>query len=122
MSLKQHDIAVRIQALALAEEGIKVARITEITGLSRRTIFYLKKRARDRGYDPARSRVLKMEYVEDAPRSGRPRVAAGEKDGELLGHVGSDDEGGVRSAEEFGRLVGGFHMNGVQDAERSNDV
>ena len=87
MGLKQHDIAVRIQALALAEEGITVERIIEITGLSRRTIFNLKKRARERGYNPAQSRALKMEYVEDAPRSGRPKVTTEEKRKELLEHV-----------------------------------
>ena len=86
MGLK-HDIAVRIQALALAEEGITVKRIMEITNMSRRTIFNLKKKARERGYNPTQSRTLKLEYVEDAPRSGRPKVVTEEKKQLLLNHV-----------------------------------
>ena len=39
----KHDNAVRIQALALAEEGVTINLVMEITGLARRTIFNLKK-------------------------------------------------------------------------------
>ena len=39
----KHDNAVCIQALALAEEGITIKQVMEITGLARRTIFNLKK-------------------------------------------------------------------------------
>ncbi|KAI9776974.1 MAG: hypothetical protein M1839_009118 [Geoglossum umbratile] len=73
MVFKQHDLAVRIQALALVEEGVTVKRVMELTGLARATVYDLKRKTRQRGYDPAVSRVLKMEYVEDAPRSGRPK-------------------------------------------------
>lgn len=67
MVFKKHDIAVRIQALALVEEGIPTKRVTEITGLSRKTIYNLRKKACERGYNPAQSRELKIEYVDDAP-------------------------------------------------------
>jgi hypothetical protein len=39
--------------------------------VSVRSISDLKKKACNRGYDPQVSRVLKIAYVEDAPRSGR---------------------------------------------------
>ena len=63
-------------------------------------MYRLKKQARDRGYDPAVSRQLKLEYVVDKPRSGRPRADAstggaeqgdgesGGKDGEGEGEKG----------------------------------
>ena len=87
MVFKQHDLAVRIQALALVEEGIAVKRVTELTGLARATVYDLKKKARQRGYDPTISRILKMEYVEDAPRSGRPKLATEANRNKVVEHV-----------------------------------
>jgi hypothetical protein len=69
-----HDLGQRLQALALAEFGVAQTVVTEITGLSRSSVSRLKKQARERGYDPSVSRALKLEYVEDAPRSGRPPI------------------------------------------------
>lgn len=73
---QNHSVALRIQALALFEEGIAVERVKDITGMSRSAIFRLRQTARARGYDPNVSRELKEEYVQDAPRSGRPRKDA----------------------------------------------
>ena len=70
---KAHTVAERIQALALAEYGVPLPRVAEITGMSERQISRLKSTARKRGFDPRVSHVLKTEYVADAPRSGRPR-------------------------------------------------
>ena len=39
----KHDNTVCIQALALAEEGVTIKRVMEITGLAKRMIFNLKK-------------------------------------------------------------------------------
>ena len=106
MPFKKHDLAVRIQALALVEEGITVKRVMEITSLSRRTIFDLKKKARERGYNPAQSRTLKIEYVEDASRSGRPKEVIEEKKQELLDYVRKNHENREKSSEELGWLIG----------------
>jgi transposase len=58
--------------LALAEYGIPVQHIKHHLNMSVNTIQRLRKTARERGFDPAVSPQLKLEYVEDAPRSGRP--------------------------------------------------
>ena len=73
--LKMGEIstAVRIQALALAEAHISLERIQEITGMDPKIVAGLRKLARERGYDPNVSMVLKDEYVEDPPNSNRPR-------------------------------------------------
>lgn len=65
-------ISLRFQALALAEYGVPVQHIKHYLNMSVNTIQRLRKTARDRGFDPAVSPQLKLEYVEDAPRSGRP--------------------------------------------------
>ena len=73
--LKMGEIstAVRIQALALAEAHISTERIQEVTGIDPRIVVGLRKLARERGYDPTVSMVLKEEYVEDPPNLTKPR-------------------------------------------------
>ncbi|MCJ1480432.1 hypothetical protein MMC06_000587 [Schaereria dolodes] len=80
MAFKKYDIAVRVQALALAEVGVPIQIVCEITGLSRRSVYHLRKKARERGFDPQVSPTLKIEYVEDGPRPGRPKGASAEQD------------------------------------------
>jgi transposase len=106
MVFQAHDIATRVQALALYEEGITIKRIMEITGLSRSTIYDLRKKARKRGYDPTVSRIILLKYVEDAPRSGRPTKATEEQKAELLDHVRKDRTGREKSTAELGELIG----------------
>ena len=66
--------------------------IRAITQLSSQSVYRLKRRARERGYNPEVSRQLKLAYVVDKPRTGRPRkygrvaeqatTETGRKDGE----------------------------------------
>jgi hypothetical protein len=73
LKMQEHSMAVRIQALALAEASISSERILEITGIDPKTLAGLRKLARDRGYDPSISMQLKEEYVVDPPNTNRPR-------------------------------------------------
>ncbi len=83
-----YDPGTRLQALALAEAGIPLPIIQAVTKLSRQSIYRLKRQARERGFDPAVSLQLKLEYVADRPRSGRPRAVVG------VNGAGSGVEGG----------------------------
>ncbi|KAI9888893.1 MAG: hypothetical protein M1814_006182 [Vezdaea aestivalis] len=70
MGKKQYSIAQRAQALTLLE--IKpVAEVMTRTGMGRQTLYDLKRKAIERGYDA--NKPLLDEYVVDAPRSGRPK-------------------------------------------------
>lgn len=66
-------MAVRVQALALAEASISSERIYEITGIDPKVLAGLRKLARERGYDPGVSMQMKEEYVVDPPNANRPR-------------------------------------------------
>ena len=68
-----YDTGTRLQALALSEGGMDVKGVKAITNLSHGTIYRLRKLARDRGYNPEISKQLKLEYVVDRPKSGRPK-------------------------------------------------
>ena len=73
LNLHEHSMAVRIQALALAEASISAERIHEITGIEPRVLQGIRNLARERGYNPAISMQMKEEYLFDPPDTSRPR-------------------------------------------------
>ena len=73
LKIQEHSMAVRIQALALAEASISSDRIHEITGIEPKVLAGMRKLARERGYDPNVSMRMKEDYVIDPPNTNRPR-------------------------------------------------
>jgi transposase len=67
-----HDLGTRVQALTLLEARCPIANITQITGISKASIYRLRKIAVQRGYEPEKDKRILLSYIEDAPRSGRP--------------------------------------------------
>ena len=66
------DIGIRIQALALLEVGYTPAQIQAYLGVSIPSIYRFRRTAIERGYNPLESKKILLEYLTDAPRSGRP--------------------------------------------------
>ena len=95
-------IGKKLQALSLIEHGIAAKVVQAVTGVSTQSISYLKRKARDRGYDPTISRILKVEYVQDAPRSGRPTKVTPEVEQAILNNVRHDRNGREKSSAVLG--------------------
>jgi hypothetical protein len=76
-------IALRIQALALAEASISHDRVREITGIETKLLEKLRKTARERGYNPTTSMQIKDEYVADPVKQGQSRPKKQKFDGPL---------------------------------------
>lgn len=100
-----YDPGTRLQALALAEAGIPLPIIQAVTQLSRQSIYRLKRQARERGFDPAVSLQLKLEYVVDRPRSGRPRAVVGGSGAEgngvvVVGGAAVDEQAALETVSE----------------------
>ncbi|KAA8621897.1 HTH-Tnp-Tc3-2 multi-domain protein [Pyrenophora tritici-repentis] len=76
MAPRYTDISTRAAILTLKSRfvGRSTSQISEILGISPRTIDSIYSRACQRGFEP-NGPTLKIlpEYLEDAPRSGRPR-------------------------------------------------
>ena len=100
------SVALRAQAFAILEENISVSHITEVTELSKATIYHIKRITYKRGYDPAVSRVFKDEYFIDAPRSGRPKVTTEKIEEEILTMVCSSHSGREKTSQELGFATG----------------
>jgi hypothetical protein len=86
-------ITLRAQALALLEEGVPVTRITEYTGLTKSTIYHIKRVAFERGYDPSVSYEFKDKYFVDGPRTGRFKVITEESNAQIIQTVQASREG-----------------------------
>jgi hypothetical protein len=82
------SMAVRIQALALAEASISSDRIREITGVDNKLLDKLRKTARDRGYDPTTSMQLQEHYVADPIKSGTAKSKKQKMNGAAQNGVG----------------------------------
>ncbi len=67
------DAATRVQALTLLQKGVSMEEIMKDTGYARSSIYAIQKTAKARGYDPSKDTRILLSYVEDAPRTGRPK-------------------------------------------------
>jgi transposase len=70
-----HSNALRVQALTLLGLGWTYDQTSEYTGIPCSTLRNIKKRARERGWDPAVDKRIQDEYVADVKRSGRPLIS-----------------------------------------------
>jgi hypothetical protein len=66
------SLALRLQALVLAEASLSYDQIREITGIDTKLLDKIRKVARDRGYDPTVSLQMKEEYVANLVDTARP--------------------------------------------------
>ena len=76
-----------MQASSLAQVGKTYEEIKEQTDIDKNGVIRLKKKTRERGWDPAVSTKLDVNYVTDAPRSGRPLRITPAKEVEIVEHV-----------------------------------
>ena len=65
-----HPTALRVQVLTLLTEGFHLDRVSEITTISPRTLQYIRKKVKDRGYNPEIDRRILEEYVVDGQHTG----------------------------------------------------
>src|SRR5271154_4045622 len=96
MARNTTDISTRAFIIALKSPIVHktTAEIAAITGLSTRTINHIYARAIDRGFDPNIIPFqIKDEWVEDAPRSGRPTKQIEETVNSILDKVRRDRYG-----------------------------
>ncbi|KAF7170554.1 hypothetical protein CNMCM5623_002961 [Aspergillus felis] len=101
-----HPIELRIQVLSLSAFGVESKAIAAGLDIPYRSVQKIIQRAKERGFDPATNPRVKMEYVEDAERSGRPkkgsRVVAAESQAGSGAGAGAGSGSGVEAESEAG--------------------
>ena len=68
----------------MVEHGVGIDAAATASGMTSITVRRLRKKARERGFDPEVSSVMKEEYVKDAPRSGHPPKVTSEVESDIL--------------------------------------
>lgn len=76
--------AQRIQAISLVEAGVDKKVAAVMSGMTVSSVYRILQKAKDLGYNKDESTIMKMQYVVDAPRSGRPLKVNSEKKVEVL--------------------------------------
>jgi len=113
MARNTTDISTRAFIIALKSPIVHktTAEIAAITGLSTRTINHIYARAIDRGFDPNIIPFqIKDEWVEDAPRSGRPTKQIEETVNSILDKVRRDRYGREKTCAD---LAGDLSEDGI---------
>ena len=100
------DVVQRVQVLTLLEAGVPVDEIVKKTAVPRSSIYRLRRTARQRGWNPEVSPQIKMEYVEDAHRPGRPKVMTNEHEEEVVALVKATRQGREMTCETIGQQAG----------------
>lgn len=107
------DIATRALIVTLRSPfgGKTSAQISEETGISVRQINRVYARAIERGFEPNhRPFVLRDEWLEDAPRSGRPSKQTPEITEKITSQVRNDRYGREKTAAD---LAGALSLEGI---------
>ena len=92
-------LGVRVQAVALMTQGFDVQRVEAITGMSRWAIKRWVDRAKQRGFNPEIDQWILTEYVEDEPRSGRPKEITQSTEDSIIASVRKNHVGREKSSE-----------------------
>ena len=108
------DEGVRCQTLSIVEfleskgepRGKAVQQTKDYTGVSHQSIYRWKKQARERGFDPAISPLIKLHYVEDKERPGRPTKITPQVEEALLAQVRKDRNSREMTAAQHGHKIG----------------
>lgn len=108
-----HPIELRIQILGLSAFGVDSKEIAAALDVPVRSVQRIIQRAKERGFDPATDPRVKMEYVEDAERSGRPKK--GSKVMAAKSQAGSTS--GSESVVAAGSEVGDGNRNSMPEAQ-----
>lgn len=86
---KKYNLAQRVQALKLLGIVMKIEDVGLMTGFFRTSLYDLKKRAIERGYDPTVTPMIDNVYIEDARKNGRLGISL-EKQLEIVAKVPTD--------------------------------
>ena len=81
---RPRDPATRAQALAIVQLGCPIEEIISTTGFDPSSITRIKKRAKDRGYDPEKDKKIIFVYVGDAAHASKPKRLTPEVEQEVI--------------------------------------
>lgn len=110
-----HSTELRVQVLTLWALDYRTEQICKLLDLSPRTVQNLVKKGKDRGYRPSECFRVKLEFVEDGKRSGRPVEIIEAVQSSVIASVSADRAGREKSSE-----ILAFEVDGSNFASPTN--
>ncbi|KAJ5193324.1 hypothetical protein N7449_009466 [Penicillium cf. viridicatum] len=99
-----HDIAKRAMVVTCKATGLSTTTISELSGLSKRTVNRVYERALESGFDPdSRPWNISDAMLADAPRSGRPTKQTLDVQTRVLSKVQTDENGRGKTCADIAR-------------------
>jgi len=95
----RYTLAQRVQVLTLWAEGFPPAYIEKKTDVKERSQRNIRKKAIERGFDPATSPRILDSYVVDGAHTGRPKKVSAKVEEGLLANVRNDNSGGDKRSD-----------------------
>ena len=72
---KEHSIGARIKAITILNDKVPFSRIIKVTNISRNRIYTLAATTWEREWQQDTDIVIKVEHMQNAPRSSRPSIS-----------------------------------------------
>ena len=95
----RYTLAQRIQCLTLLTEGFSASVIEQKTGVKERQQRNIRKKAKERDFEPNKDPRILEAYIVDSERSGRPKEISKNQEEALLAAVRSNRVGREKSSE-----------------------
>jgi transposase len=106
MAPKQpYDNGLRVQALTMLQDSKRIDEIIKTTGYSSSTIYTIRRKAIQRGYNPQIDPKIYLRYVEDAPRSGRPLKATPEVEQQVIQAISTNSTTRELSTQGIANII-----------------
>lgn len=77
--------------------------------------YRILKTAKERGYNPDKSKTLYLRYVEDAPRSGRPKKITPEVEEEVIKAISKNSKTRELSTRKIANILSPLVKRGISD-------
>jgi transposase len=111
------DPGVRIQALTLLQLGYTPEWVHDYLGVGISSIYRFARIAKGRGYDLRIHRLIKLEYVADAPRGGRPQKSTPIVNSTIVSTVERNSTTRAYTAQQIAIKL--LETNNIQISERT---
>lgn len=98
--MPRHENTIRAGALTLlCFTDMSTAMVSRLTGINEHRLRTLKSNAIERGFDPRVDCRIYERFVEDSPRSGRPKKTTPTQEKQIIDSVTANCAGHEKSAE-----------------------
>lgn len=101
-----HSTELRVQVLTLWGVKFSAKQISDLLDLPILTVRNLIKKGQDRGFNPDESLRIKLDFVQDGKRSGRPKEISQAIEDAVIASVTLDRAGREKSSENLAYEAG----------------